>query len=152
MRRLLVLSVAGLMVFAGCGGNGGGGRGKKEQSLTRAQYAAALDKLCIGANQEVAALKLTQSPKTWKKNGERAAKIAADTVVRFKALEPPVGVRDLARRFNDANDRIVAAVKDAADAAKAGDKQEFAAALQRNFAASRVSKTAASQIGAVRCA
>ncbi len=149
MRRLLVLPLAGLVLVAGCGGGGGGGT--KTRSMTSEQYANALDQLCTNANQEVAALRLTQSMRTWKKNGERAARIAADTVVRFKRLNPPDALSDLVRRFNDANDRIVAAVKDAADAAKAGNKQKFAGALQRNFSASRASRTAASQIGATRC-
>jgi hypothetical protein len=145
MRRALpaILVVA---LLAGCGGSG-----MKTSQLTREQYIEALDDLCTSANQEIAALKLTTSMATWKKNGERAAKIAGRTVSRFEALVPPDSLRDAAKRNNDASEGIVTSVEDAAAAAKKGDTAAFDEALSRqaNFVLKR--GTAAREIGATAC-
>src|SRR5262245_19281236 len=119
MRRA-ILPLALLAFVAGCGGGS-----KQAPQLTRQQYAAALNKLCSGANRKVAALKLTTAMQTWKHNGQRAAKIADQTVKGFEALSPPEDLQSAADRYNKASEQIAKAVRDAADAAKNGDTNKY---------------------------
>jgi hypothetical protein len=53
----------------------------------------------LSANQKVAALRLTTSIQTWKRNGQKAANIAAQTVKGFEALTPPDSLRDAAKAY-----------------------------------------------------
>jgi hypothetical protein len=147
MRRALPAVVLGVLVVlaAGCGG------GKKTPQLTKAQYAAALDKLCSSANNQVAALGLTTSMQTWKQNGQKAAKIADQTVKGFEALTPPDSLADSAAKYEKASEDIAAAVRDAADAAKNGDVKKFDDAISRQQNAGTQARTEASDIGAKTC-
>jgi hypothetical protein len=145
MRKALP-AVLLLAVMAGCGGS------KNQTSqLTKAQYVAALDKLCSKANEEGARLKLTTEMAIWRKNGDQAATIARERVTGFEALTPPEGLREAAERHNKASERIATAVQNAADAAKEGDSHKFNQALreQQNF--NILSRTAASELGAKDC-
>ena len=110
-----------LAVMAGCGGSS-----NQTSQLTKAQYVAALDKLCSKANEEGARLKLTTEMAIWRKNGDQAAKIAQERVTGFEALTPPEGLREAAERHNQALRE------------------------QQNF--NILSRTAASELGAKGCA
>jgi hypothetical protein len=145
--RKAVLGVVVVALLAGCGGGG-----KKTTQLTKAEYAAALSKLCTSANRQVAALRLTTSMQTWKQNGQKAAKIAGQTVKGFEALTPPDSLVDEAAKYNKASEDIVAAVQDAADAAKDGDSTKFDDAISRQQNAGTQARTAATEIGAKGCA
>jgi hypothetical protein len=136
-----------LALVAGCGSGG-----KKTPELTKAQYAAALSKLCSNANRQVAALRLTADIKTWKQNGQKAAKIAARTVKGFEELTPPKTLADASEKYNKATDELAAAVQDAADAAKGGDITKFDDAISRQQNAGTMARGAASEIGAKACA
>jgi hypothetical protein len=145
MRRALPVVIL-VVLLAGCGGS------KKSPQLTKAQYAAALDKLCSSANRQVAALGLTTAIGTWKQNGEKAAKIAEQTVDGFKALTPPDSLVDEAAKFTAANEDLVAGVKDAAAAAKDDDTTKFSDAITRQANAGTQARGAALNIGAHVCA
>jgi hypothetical protein len=120
--------------------------------MSQQQYAAALSQLCSSANRQVAALKLTTSMQTWKKNGQRAAKIADQTVRSFEALTPPDNLRTAAEKYNQATEQIARAVHDAADAAKKGDTKKYDYALSRQQNYGSRARAAASDIGANGCA
>ena len=145
MRRALPAIIVVVLV-AGCGGS------KKTPQLTKEQYAAALNKLCTGANRQVAALRLTTAMGTWKQNGQKAAKIAGQTVKGFEALTPPDSLVEEAAKYNAASEEIASAVQDAADAAKKGDTKKFDKAISEQQNAGSQARTAASEIGATACA
>jgi hypothetical protein len=149
MRRRLPVVVLAVVVavVAGCGGGG-----KKSPHLTDDQYRAALNKLCTSGNRQVAALRLTTSMKTWKQNGQKAAKIADQTVKGFEALTPPDDLRSTADKYTQASEDIVKAVGDAARAAKTGDAKAFDDALSRQQNSSLQARSYASQLGATGCA
>ncbi len=142
-----MLALVLVLLSAGCGGGGG----TNSTQLTEKQYVTALNKLCASGNSQVAALKLTTSIKTWKQSGQKAAKIASQTVKGFEALSPPGSLRKAADEHNAASEKIVEAVQDAADAAESGDTKKFDDALsrQQNFALK--ANAAASEIGADKC-
>lgn len=145
MRRA-VLGVVVVVLAAGCGGGA-----KKTPQLTKAEYATALSKLCASANRQVATLQLTTAMQTWKQNGQKAAKIAGQTVKGFEALTPPDSLLEEAAKYNKASEDIVAAVQDAADAAKDGDVKKFDDAISRQENAGTQARTAAAEIGAKGC-
>jgi hypothetical protein len=145
MRRALPAVIVVLFI-AGCGGS------KKTPQLTNEQYAAALDRLCTSANNQVAALRLTTAMRTWKQNGQKAAKIAGQTVKGFKALTPPDSLVEEAAKYNKASEEILSSVQDAASAAKKGDKQKFDDAISEQQNAGSEARTAAAAIGATHCA
>ena len=146
MRRALPAVVVVVLV-AGCGGSN-----KKTPELTKEQYAAALDKLCTSANNQVAALRLTTAMGTWKQNGQKAAKIAGQTVRGFRALTPPDSLTQEAATYNKASEEILSSVQNAASAAKKGDKQKFDEAISAQQNAGSEARTAAAEIGATACA
>jgi cell division GTPase FtsZ len=145
MRKLLPAFLVVALV-AGCGG------GKKTPQMTKEEYVAALNKLCTSGNRQVAALKLSTSIETWKQNGQRAAKIARQTVTGFEALTPPDSLRKAAEEHNQASRELVKAVQDAADAAKSGDTAKFDDALSRQQNFGLQANAAATEIGANACA
>ena len=144
--RKVGLAFVLVALAAGCGG------GEKSPQLTEKQYVAALNKLCTNGNRQVAALKLTTSIDTWKKNGRRAATIAKHTVNGFEALVPPDSLRNAADEHNEASEGLVKAVEDAADAAKSGDTTKFDDALSRQQNFGLKANAAADEIGASACA
>jgi hypothetical protein len=144
MRRAVPVVVL-VVLLAGCGGS------KEAPQMSRQQYVAALDKLCSSANQQVAALKLTTSMQTWKQNGQKAARIADQTVKGFKALTPPDELSDAAKSYVSASEGIVTAVTDAANAAKKGDTAKYDDALSRQQNYSLAAREAAGKIGAKAC-
>jgi hypothetical protein len=145
MRRALPAVIVVVLV-AGCGGS------KKTPQLTKEQYAEALNRLCTSANNQVAALRLTTAMRTWKQNGQKAAKIAGQTVKGFEALTPPDSLVEEAAKYNKASEEILSSVQDAASAAKEGDKQKFDAAISEQQNAGTEARTAAAEIGATGCA
>jgi len=134
-----------VVLLAGCGS------GHEKTQLTKEQYAAALNKLCTSGNRQVAALRLTTNIKTWKQNGQRAAKIADQTVKGFEAVTPPDSLRDAAEKYTAASDDLVNAVSDAANAAKNGDTKKFDDALSRQQNASLQARGYAHELGATAC-
>jgi hypothetical protein len=146
MRKALLVALLVALV-TGCGGGG-----KKTSGLTRTQYISALNKLCTSANRKVAALGLTTSIATWKKHGQRAAKMVEQAVKGFESLTPPDELRKAAEEHNSASEEIVTAVRDAADAAQSGDTKKFDDALSRQQNAGLKSNAAARKIGASACA
>jgi len=144
MRKALAAVVV-LALAAGCGGS------KKTPEMTKAQYAAALSKLCSSANRQVAALGLTTDIKTWKQNGQRAAEIAAQTVKGFEALTPPATLEDASEKYEKAAEELAAAVQDGADAAKNGDVKKFDDAISRQQNSGAIARGAATEIGAKAC-
>ena len=145
MRKALAAVVL-LALVPGCGGGG-----KKTPQVTKAQYAAALSKLCTSANGQVAALRLTTDIKTWKQNGQKAARIADQTVKGFDALTPPATLQGAAQKYNKASEEVAVAVQDAADAAKNGDTSKFDDAISRQQNSGTKARAAASEIGATGC-
>ena len=144
--RKVPLAFLLVALAAGCGG------GEKSPQLTETQYVAALNKLCTSGNRQVAALKLTTSIDTWKQNGQRAAKLARQTVKGFEELTPPDSLREAADEHNEASEGLVKAVEDAADAAKSGDTTKFDDALSRQQNFGLQANAAADEIGASACA
>jgi hypothetical protein len=144
--RKVPLALILVALAAGCGG------GNEAPQLTEKQYVAALNKLCATGNGQVAALKLTTSIETWRRNGARAAKIARETVNGFEALAPPDSLREAADEHNEASEGLVQAVADAADAAKSGDTTKFDDALSRQQNFGLQANAAADEIGANACA
>ena len=120
--------------------------------MTKAQYAGALDKLCKKASDGLTPLKLTTDIRTWKENGDQATKVTREMVTGFEALTPPKTLRDAAKRHNKATEQVAAAFQQAADAAKAGDVGKFSSALTRQQNYVILSRTAASELGALGCA
>ena len=145
MRRA-VPAVVLVVLLAGCGGGH-----KKTPQLTKEQYAAALNKLCTSGNRQVAALRLTTDIKTWKQNGQKAAKIADQTVKGFEAVTPPDSLRDAAQKYTKASEDLVSAVSDAAGAAKTGDTKKFDDALSRQQNSSIQARAYAHELGAKAC-
>jgi hypothetical protein len=145
MRRV-VPAVVLIVLVAGCGGGH-----KETPQLTKQQYAAALNKLCVTGNRQVAALRLTTDIRTWKKNGQKAAKIADQTVKGFEALTPPDSLRDAAQKYTKSSRDLVSAVSDAAGAAKKGDTKKFDDALSRQQNASIQARGYAHELGAKSC-
>ena len=145
MRRA-VPGVLLIAVVAGCGGSD-----TKSRPLTKAQYAAALDKLCTKAKHDAAAVTLTSSIAAWKKSGDDAVKIVEAEMDGFEALTPPASLRDAAERLNKASKGMVTSFQDAADAAKAGDVGKFSKALRRQTNFIILTRTAASVVGAKAC-
>lgn len=135
-----------LAVVAGCGGSS-----KDTEPLTKAEYAAALDRLCTKAIDDAATVTLTSSIATWKKSGDEAVGIIEEEVTGFKALTPPESLREAADRLNKAGEGMVTAFEDAADAAEEGDVGEFNKALKRQMNFLILSRTAASVLGAKAC-
>lgn len=135
-----------VVLLAGCGGGH-----EKSPQLTKAQYDAALNKLCTSGNRQVAALRLTTDIKTWKQNGQKAAKIADQTVKGFEAVTPPDSLRDAALKYTKASEDLVSAVSDAANAAKNGNTKKFDDALSRQQNASLQARGYAHELGATAC-
>ncbi len=146
MRKVLPAVVL-IALLAGCGGTS-----KETSQLTKAQYAAALDKLCTKANREGGALHLTDSMVTWKESGDEVVKIVEEAVTGFKALTPPRSLRAAAERHIKARERMVSAAQDATNAAQSGDGGKFALAVRLLTNFTILSRTAASVLGATGCA
>jgi hypothetical protein len=144
--RTAVPTVLLIAALAGCGGGS-----KKTASLTQPQYAAALDKLCTNAKHDAAAVTLTSSMATWKKNGDDGVKIAKEELAGFEALTPPKSLRDAAERLETASQGVVTTFQDATDAAKKDDLARFNDAIRRQQNFVILSRTAASVLGAQAC-
>jgi hypothetical protein len=135
-----------IAVVAGCGGSS-----KNTEPLTKAEYAAALDKLCTKAIDDASTVTLTSSMATWKKNGDEAVEIIEDEVTGFKALTAPESLREAADRLNKAGEGMVTAFEDTTEAAEEGDAAKFNKALKRQMSFLILSRTAASVLGAKAC-
>lgn len=141
-----------LVIGAGCGGSGGGKGKPPARKPTKPKYAAVLDKICIEANSRVASLRLTGSMTSWKGKGDRAVSYVQDAIDAFESAAPPEELKKEAARFNRANERILADVRAAADAANSGNQKKFAAALQKQRADGQESSAAARLLGSAACA
>jgi hypothetical protein len=128
-----------------------GGSGKKAYSLTKAQYTAALDKICLVAADQLRELHLDNALDTYKARGDDIVAIIDRATGKFEALTPPDSVKDAAKRFNEANERLLADTKDAASAAKAGDRTKFEQGLAKADADNRAGRGPATEIGATGC-
>jgi hypothetical protein len=156
--RKAAIAILLVAFLAGCGGSSkpsGGtttnGGGKRTPTLTRTQFVSAMNKICSSANSSVAALQLTTSMKTWKRNGSAATTIAQLTLKGFRFLTPPTELKAAAADYVAAATRIVNAVRDATDAAKEGNVQKFDQAITEQQNAGTKARVAARKIGAHSC-
>lgn len=155
MRRLHSLAAATVLLAAaglatGCGG-GAGDKNKKAYSVTKKEYAETLNGICDTANREIGALGITNSIKSFNDRGDQALDITQTTVNKFESVTPPNELKDVAKRFNDANQKVLHDLQVAVQAAKAGNAQKFAEARQRVQQDGKESNKAAEEIGATHC-
>lgn len=119
--------------------------------MTRTQFVNAMNQICSSANSSVGALGLTTNIKTWKRHGAAATNIARLTLKGFRYLKPPAELKAAAAEYNAAATRIVAAVRNATDAAKNDNVKKFDRAIAEQQNAGSQARSAAGRIGATSC-
>ena len=111
----------------------------------------ALNRICLVASDQFRELHLENTVGDWKARGDHIVKITEGATKKFKALTPPDELKDAAKQYNDAEDRFTAEIKNAVNAANAGDAAKFHAALSKSDKANTDSNVAAQKIGAADC-
>jgi hypothetical protein len=147
MRRMLlvgaVVALAG--VVAGCGG------GKKAAGLTKQAYAAAQSKICLLASDQLRELHLEATVSAYKARGDNVLKIEEAAIKKIDALVPPAEIKAAAKLYSDANHVVLADVKAAVSAAKAGDRTKFQQAFAKSNTDNSATYAPAKEIGARSC-
>jgi hypothetical protein len=141
---LFGVALATMVAVAGCGGGG-------KKTLTKEQYASALSTLCLSGSDQIRELHLDNTVASWKADGDDVLKIEQAFKDKLAALSPPAEIENAAREYTDANDTVFGHIKDAVDAANAGDKTKLLQALSKANAASAATTPPAKEIGAKGC-
>jgi hypothetical protein len=154
--RLTAFAAVAVLAAAGAVGCGGGGddndNANKSSSLSKKEYADALNTICKRANHDIAALKLTSSIENFRDHGDQILVITRRTINRFNAVEPAPEVKDAGKRFQQANQNLLRDIEQAVQAAKAGDQSKFLDASRKAQEDGQKSTAAANEIGADDCA
>lgn len=140
---LVGLLLGAMLGLAACGGG--------SKTLTKAQYASSLSDLCLKGADQIRELHLDNSVASWKADGDRIMKIEQNFKDKLAALKAPDEIKNAAREYTDANDKVFQDVKDGVNAAKADDQAKLRAALSKANSDNGATTQPAKEIGAKSC-
>jgi hypothetical protein len=130
MHRALVglLAVLAVVVFAGCGGDDGGGKASAKQVYAQqlADAGKPLQEAFADADQAGANV---SSAQIIGHLGEQAVTVQ-DTVKKMQAIKPPAGLEATHRKLIDGLQQLAGSFRKGAEAARRKDTKSLAAALR----------------------
>jgi hypothetical protein len=145
---LMAVAAAAALAVAGCGG-GGGDSNKK---LSYSDFSNKANDICKTANAKSAGAKLTNDLKADAAVLDQQIPNVESALADFKKLNPPDELKSDFDQFLSISDQQLANAKKARDAAKAGDKAGFIAALKATAPLQAQSHATGSKLGAAECA
>jgi hypothetical protein len=133
-----------VLALAACGGGGA-------PTLTKAEYASKLSRLCLVAADQLRELHLDISVAAWKADGPRVVAIEQSFNHKLAALKAPDSIKTAVTAYTKANDKGFRDTEDAVAAAKAGDANKFHAELTQANKDNLATGAPAKAIGAQGC-
>jgi hypothetical protein len=121
--RLFVLALlicVCVLVLAACGGSHG---------LTKAQYGAKLNRLCLLASDQERELHYTETSADYRRDGAAIVHIDSSFVAQLRKLKAPSSIATVAAAYAGAMTSVALDDKHAVAAAQAGDGGKFHAAI-----------------------
>jgi hypothetical protein len=133
-----------MLALAACGGGGA-------STLTKAEYASKLSRLCLVAADQLRELHMDTSVAAWQADGPQVLAIEQSFNRKLAALKPTGSIKTAVAALRNANDKTVEHTQDAVAAAKAGDATKFHAALAQANKDDLATTTPVKAIGAQGC-
>jgi hypothetical protein len=143
---LKVVAAAAVLGVAGCGG------GDSNKTLSYSDFSTQANDICKSANQKSQGAKLSNDLKADATVLDQQITNVESALADFKKLNPPDELKPDFDKFLSISDQQLASAKKARDAAKAGDKAGFVAALKSAQPLQAQSHEAGSKLGAAECA
>lgn len=143
---VMVVAAAALGV-AGCGGGGG-----SNKTLSYSDFSTQANDICKSSNEKSAGANLTNDLKADATVLDQQIPNVESALADFKKLNPPDELKPDFDKFLSISDQQLANAKKARDAAKAGDKAGFIAALKATAPLQAQSHEEGSKLGAAECA
>jgi len=143
-RVFRVAACLSALAVAGCGGGGA-------PTLTKAEYASKLSRLCLVAADQLRELHIDTSLAAWQVDGPRVVAIERSFNRKLAALKPPDSIKSAVAALTTANDKNLQATQDAVAAAKAGDAAKLHAALKQANKDDLATGAPVKAIGATGC-
>ena len=144
---LKVVAAAAVLGVAGCGGGD-----DSNKTLSYSDFSNQANEICKSSNEKSAGAKLTNDLQADAKVLDEQIPNVESALADFKKLNPPDELKPDFDRFLSVSDQQLANAKKARDAAKAGDKAGFVAALKATAPLQAQSHEAGSKLGAAECA
>lgn len=142
-KRFVVLAAClPALALTACGAGG---------TLTKAQYDAKVNRLCLVASDQFRELRLDNTVAGWKHDASNIVEIEQHFDNALAALKPPSSIAPAATAFLRAYEKLAQDAKDAVAAAKAGDRAKWRAAIAAGDNADRATYPPAKAMGAKGC-
>ncbi len=142
LRRALILSLL-VAALAACGGS--------SSSLTKAQYDAKVNRLCLLAADQLRELHMDNSIGAWQHSGSSVVRVDEHFDTALAALKAPSEIATGAAAFLKANEKVATDDKAALIAAMSDDRAGLRAAGNRSTKDSAATSPAVKAIGATGC-
>jgi hypothetical protein len=137
--------VAAVLVFAGCGGDGGGDRLSREEFVSRA------DAICTRYEAKLDALGQPQNVEELSEFADKAVPIAEDGREELGELRPPENLQATYDAWLEQGDKAIDVVKRLRDAANDGDQAEIERIAEEAGATDREANRLAGELGFEQC-
>jgi hypothetical protein len=125
---LVWLMTLGLLLAAGCGGD------DDSEGMTKEEWVAAADAICVDMDAELAPIPEPQTPEEIADAGEQAAQITRNGISELRALNPPEGDDVVVSELLDSFDALVdVGAEFTQAAAAAGSLEEMSAEVETLF-------------------
>jgi hypothetical protein len=138
-----LLAVGACVAAAGCGGGG--------KSLSKAEYASKLDRVCLVSTDQFHELHLDLTVGDWKARGADVVKIDEDFLKKFDALKPPDELKDAAAEYRSSQQKVLDDAKAAYQAAKDGNGTKLRAAIDQSNKDNGLGRAPARELGTPGC-
>lgn len=146
-RFVALVACAPALALAACGSGS-----SSSATLTRAQYDAKVNRLCLVTADQQRELHIDNTVADWSSHlGASTVEIDKRFDSRLAQWKPPSSIAGAAAAFRAASRKVLADDKAAVSAAKAGDKTKLRAAIQQANADVLATFPAARKIGATGC-
>lgn len=142
---LMVVAAAAVLGATGCGG------GDSNKTLSYSDFSNKANEICKSSNEKSAGATLTNDLQANAKVLDEEIPNVESALADFKKLNPPAELKPDFDKFLSTSDQQLASAKKARDAAKAGDKAGFVAALKSAAPLQAQSHEAGSKLGAADC-
>jgi hypothetical protein len=144
---LKVVAAAAVLGVAGCGGGD-----DSNKTLSYSDFSKQANEICKSANEKSQGAKLSNDLKADAAVLDQQIPSVESALADFKKLNPPDELKSDFDQFVSISEQQLASAKKARDAAKAGDKAGFVAALKEAAPLQAQSHEAGSKLGAAECA
>jgi hypothetical protein len=145
-KALMTVAAAAVLGAAGCGGD------DSNKTLSYSDFSNQANEICKSSNEKSAGAKLTNDLQADATVLDEQIPNVESALADFKELNPPEELKADFDRFVSISEQQLANAKKARDAAKAGDKAGFVAALKATAPLQSQSHEAGSKLGAAECA